>query len=24
AQGPGCGSQNPAGEVMDWVRGWLN
>ncbi|WP_237753053.1 hypothetical protein, partial [Pseudomonas aeruginosa] len=21
---PGCGSQNPAGEVMDWVRGWLN
>jgi penicillin-binding protein 1B len=26
AAGPGCGNspQNPAGEVMDWVRGWLN
>ncbi|MEP9318319.1 penicillin-binding protein 1B [Pseudomonas sp. LABIM340] len=24
ALGAGCGNQTPAGEVMDWVRGWLN
>ncbi|MNG40968.1 hypothetical protein D3C84_1298450 [compost metagenome] len=24
APGPGCGILAPAGEVMDWVRGWLN